>query len=61
MAVIAGNLELAEIIQNYKTEDVGKYFIHVIFIKKTDLLNKILHISLKRYHHFYIIHTFPQI
>lgn len=25
VAVIAGNLELAEMIQNYKPEDVGKY------------------------------------
>lgn len=25
VAVIAGNLELAEMIQNYKPEDIGKY------------------------------------
>lgn len=24
--MIAGNLELAEIIQNYKPEDIGEYF-----------------------------------
>lgn len=25
VAVIAGNLELAEMIQNYKSEDIGKF------------------------------------
>lgn len=32
VAVIAGNLELAEMIQNYKPEDIGKIEHHYLFI-----------------------------
>lgn len=30
VAVIAGNLELAEVIKNYKSEEIGKFFMTII-------------------------------
>lgn len=39
VAVIAGNLELAEMIQNYKPEDIGKCSLHVFVFYVIFLLN----------------------
>lgn len=71
MAVIAGNLELAEMIQNYKPEDIGKcchpdfstsillklIITNAFWICTLDMMIFMLHTQFQFHFHFHLFQT----